>query len=210
MESMNIATVALQLEMTGKHGSRTMDFSDNLENYAHFFNRVVDYLHDTDLHTLTLNSTFESRRNHIEWIMSFSEHVLYKIPMVPPEYLSPMLLLIHEAVSNAIYHGNLCVPDAIRTSRTFHEYEQDLAAARPELLNRQATMKLLLFRDHGELTMTDSGNGFDYQRELDRDHPPSPDREMGRGIYILKQTADEIRFQNNGKTLHVRKNWRQQ
>ncbi|NOY22442.1 MAG: ATP-binding protein [Acidobacteria bacterium] len=209
MENMETATVALQLEMTGKHGPRTLDFSDNLENYAHFFNRVVDYLHDTALQSLILASTFESRRSHIEWIMSFSEHVLYKIPMVPPEYLSPMLLIIHEAVSNAVYHGNLCVPDSVRTSKTFHEYEQEVATAHPELLSRQSTMRLFLFHDHGELSISDSGKGFDYQSELDRDQPPSPESEMGRGIYILKQTADEICFQDNGKTLHVRKNWRQ-
>ncbi|RLE23215.1 MAG: hypothetical protein DRJ08_02870, partial [Acidobacteria bacterium] len=200
---MDTATLALQLEMTGKNGPRILDFNDDLKNYTHFFNRVVDHLHDSNLQVLRLSSTFESRRNHIEWIMSFSEHILYKVPIVPPEYLSPMLLIIHEAVSNAVYHGNLCVPDEIRTSRTFHEYEEELSAGHPELLDRQATLKLSLFHDQGELTITDSGKGFDYQRELDRNHPPSPEREMGRGIYILKQTADEIRFDDNGKTLHV-------
>ena len=209
MECMEIATIALQLEIAANHGSRTLDFSDDLRNYAQFFNRVVDYLHDPDLEKVALTSTFESRRSHIEWIMSFSEHVLFKVPLVPPEYLSPMLLIIHEAVSNAVYHGNLCVPDEIRASKTFHEYEEELAAAHPELLSQQATIKLLLFRDHGDLTITDSGKGFNYQLQLDRDHPPSPESEMGRGIYILKQTADEIRFQDNGKTLRVRKNWRQ-
>ncbi|NOZ13112.1 MAG: ATP-binding protein [Acidobacteria bacterium] len=206
---MNIATVALQLEMTGKYGPKKLNFTDHLANYTHFFNRIVDYLHDPELQTLTLNSTFESRRRHIEWLMSFSEHILYKVPMVPPEFLSPMLLIIHEAVSNAVYHGNLSVPNSIRTRKTFHEYEEELAVAQPKLLERQATLTLRLFRDYGELTITDSGDGFNYQRELNRDAPPSPDREMGRGIYILKQTADEIDFQDNGKTLHVRKNWRQ-
>ncbi len=206
---MNVATVALQLEMTGKYGPKKLDFSDNLANYTHFFNRIVDYLHDPGLYTLTLNSTFESRRQHIEWLMSFSEHILYKVPMVPPEFLSPMLLIIHEAVSNAVYHGNLSVPDSIRTKRTFREYEEELALLRPELLERKAIFALRLFRDYGELVITDSGEGFNYQRELNRNTPPSPDREMGRGIYILKQTADEINFRDNGKTLHVRKNWRQ-
>jgi len=209
MKYMETATIALRLQIAGRYGPRTLDFSDDLRNYTQFFNRVVDYLHDNDLETVELASTFESRRNHIEWVMSFSEHVLFKVPLVPPEYLSPMLLIIHEAVSNAVYHGNLSVPDDIRASKTFHEYEEELAAAHPELLNRQATMKLLLFRDHGELTISDSGQGFNYQLQLDRDHPPSPESEMGRGIYILKQTADEIRFQDNGKTLSVRKNWRE-
>ena len=206
---METATIALHLEMTGEHGSRSLDFSDKLENYAHFFNEVADHLHESGLLALEFTSTFESRRTHIEWVMSFSEHILHKIHMVPPESLSPMLLIIHEAVSNAVYHGNLNVPDEIRASKTFHEYEQDLETAHPETLSRQATIKLRLFPDHGELTLTDSGKGFDYHRELARNHPPSPEREMGRGIYILKQTADEIRFQDNGKTLYVRKNWRQ-
>ena len=194
--------------MAGKYGSRTLHFKDELKNYAHFFNHIVDYLREPELQALILHSTFESRRTHIEWIMSFSEHILYKIPMVPPEHLSPMLLIIHEAVSNAVYHGNLSVPDSIRTSKSFHEYEEELAEAHPELLERQAVFTLRLCDDYGELTITDSGEGFDYQREMNREHPPSPESEMGRGIYILRQTADEMRFDDNGKTLHVRKNWR--
>ncbi len=205
---MNTATVAIQLEMTGRYGKRTLDFRDKLENYAHFFSHIVDYLHSSELQGIVLLSTFESRRHHIEWLMSLSEHILYKIPMVPAESLSPMLLIIHEAVSNAVYHGNLSVPDTIRTRKSFREYEEELETANPELLTRQAVLKLRLFSEYGDLTITDSGNGFDYQRELNRNQPPSPEREMGRGIFILKKTADEIRFDDNGKTLYVRKNWR--
>lgn len=205
---METATIAIHLETGTDSGARELAFHDKLENRIQLFDRIAKHVADPAIDKIVLNSIFESRCDHIEWIMAIVERILYQSRLVPAQELSHMLLIIHEAVSNAIYHGNLRVPDPVRLQKSFREFEKELERHYPKALEQTADLHLLLTHEVGELTISDSGGGFDYRRELNRVDPPSPDMEMGRGIYLLKQTVDEIRFTDNGKTLFVRKKWR--
>lgn len=188
--------------------SPLVTFQDDLCNHAGLFRTIIPSLSDSELEQVTLKSRFESRSSHIESIMSFVEHLLHKTPLIPAEELSGMMLIIHESVSNAVYHGNLKVPEPVRIHKSFPEYEAELESSNPELLAKTVDLTLRITRTQASVIISDSGGGFDYERELNRLAPPEPDRETGRGIFLLKQTVDEITFQDNGETLHLTKIWR--
>jgi serine/threonine-protein kinase RsbW len=49
----------------------------------------------------------------------------------------------------------------------------------------------------------DCGNGFDYENLPDPTAPENLLKENGRGIFLMKNLADEVLFENNGNTVHL-------
>lgn len=201
--------ITIQLENRGTSGNgKPVTFSDRLCNHAGLFRTVMPSLAEKDLVKIYLQTRFESRCRDIEAIMSFVEHLLHRTVLVPAEELSQVMLVIHEAVSNAVYHGNLRVPETVRIQKSFPEYESELSLTDPDLLSRTVDLTITITVDHVSVTISDCGGGFDHEKEMNRIHPPEPEKETGRGIFLLKQTVDEITFHDNGETLHLKKFWR--
>lgn len=90
-----------------------------------------------------------------------------------------MLISLTEAVNNAIIHGN----------------KQD----------RSKTVSIKLSRMGGGIAVqvSDQGRGFNYQALPD---PTSPERICecgGRGVFLMNQLCDKIRYKNGGSTVEM-------
>jgi serine/threonine-protein kinase RsbW len=81
-----------------------------------------------------------------------------------------MLVAITEAVNNAIYHGNKGNPD------------------------KQVKISYLLDNDKIAFYIADEGSGFDYFNIPDPTAPENIDKPNGRGIFLMKQLADQLIF----------------
>lgn len=59
---------------------------------------------------------------------------------------------------------------------------------------------------HAEVTVVDEGPGFDPESVLDPTRPENRDRSHGRGLFLLRALADEVRFNERGNavTLTIR------
>jgi serine/threonine-protein kinase RsbW len=90
-----------------------------------------------------------------------------------------MLVAITEAVNNAIYHGNKGNPD------------------------KQVKISYLLDNDKIAFYIADEGSGFDYFNIPDPTAPENIDKPNGRGIFLMKQLADQLIFSDNGKTVEL-------
>ncbi len=91
-----------------------------------------------------------------------------------------ILISLTEAVTNAIVHGNCKEEDK--------------------------EVKVRLRQEKGVLAfrVSDEGHGFDFNNLPD---PTSPDNLCkcgGRGVFLMRQLADNIRFYNNGSTVEMR------
>jgi serine/threonine-protein kinase RsbW len=82
-----------------------------------------------------------------------------------------------EALSNAILRGNR--EDPFKQVRV-----------RAELLPTRI-----------RLTIEDEGDGFDPSIMPPSDAPPSIDDDRGRGLFIIRQLADEVQFSERGNTI---------
>lgn len=86
-----------------------------------------------------------------------------------------MLIAVTEAVNNAIHHGNQDNPDKfVRVG-----FESD--------------NNLLIF------SVADEGNGFDPGSLPDPTDPSNLNKVSGRGVFLMSQLTDSIKFEDNGR-----------
>lgn len=86
-----------------------------------------------------------------------------------------ILIAVTEAVNNAIYHGN---------------------EGNPEKYIK------IGFESGGnniKFSIADEGNGFDYTNLPDPTDPLYIDKPNGRGVFLMKNLADQVEFNNNGQ-----------
>jgi len=96
-----------------------------------------------------------------------------------PKVYPNILITLTEAVSNAIHHGN----------------------------NADVNKKIAIWCRirHSKITfkISDEGKGFNHKKLPDPTSPERIDKENGRGVYIMKQLSDKLRFSNNGRTVEI-------
>jgi len=119
-------------------------------------------------------------------------------------------LAIHEAVANAVLHGALGVghygldknPDLGRYNRHLIEALED-----PALANQPVLVRARMGSDAVEVTVADSGPGFDIPvrqaRGGDPDAPQSGSdaTHFGRGLNLIAGIASSYRFEDGGRRI---------
>lgn len=86
-----------------------------------------------------------------------------------------ILIAVTEAVNNAIYHGNKGNPD------------------KSVQIGFENNDKKITF------SVSDEGQGFDYDSLPDPTDPNNIDKINGRGVFLMKHLADKVEFNQNGK-----------
>ena len=97
------------------------------------------------------------------------------------DYYGNILIAITEAVNNAIDHGNKRDTSKIVTI----DYSEDAS---------------------GEIffMIKDQGDGFDYNNLPDPTDPKNLEKPDGRGIFLMKNLADEVSFDDNGTAVNIK------
>ena len=90
-----------------------------------------------------------------------------------------IMIAVTESVNNAIRHGN------------------DLQN------NKNVLITLHLEQDIITFTIQDQGNGFDYENLPDPTSPENLDKPGGRGIFLMKHLADEVKFKDQGRVVQL-------
>ncbi len=90
-----------------------------------------------------------------------------------------ILIAVTEAVNNAICHGNKNDPD---------KFVQ---------IGFQSSDKQLIF------SIKDEGPGFDFENLPDPTDPANLEKINGRGVFLMKNLADNIEFHNRGEEVSL-------
>jgi anti-sigma regulatory factor (Ser/Thr protein kinase) len=113
-----------------------------------------------------------------------------------------LLVALHEAITNAIVHGNLGVSSELKEQGN-SVFAEALAqrASDPALANRTVDIVVDLNGDVCQWLITDQGNGFDVERVLARCMSDDPEVLLasGRGILMMKSFLDDVRFDLGGR-----------
>jgi serine/threonine-protein kinase RsbW len=96
------------------------------------------------------------------------------------EVYGNMLVSMVEAVNNAIIHGNKL--DESKTVKIEYEIKDGY----------------FIF------SVKDCGNGFDYNNIPDPTSPENIEKPHGRGIFLIKNLVDELKFEDNGSKMCVK------
>lgn len=90
-----------------------------------------------------------------------------------------VLIAVTEAVNNAIIHGN-CFASEKKVKVSVGEIHQQIC-----------------------FTISDEGKGFDYENLPDPTAPENIEKENGRGIFLIKNLADDMHFEAPGNVIHI-------
>jgi serine/threonine-protein kinase RsbW len=90
-----------------------------------------------------------------------------------------VLIAVSEAVNNAIQHGNKNNPDA------------------------KVEIKVANQNDTFCIQVKDEGKGFSYEDLPDPTAPENLFKDSGRGVFLMKNLADEVEFLNTGSTVNL-------
>ena len=96
---------------------------------------------------------------------------------VNEDYYGNILIALTEAVNNAIHHGNKSNPN-----KEVH----------------------IIFNADGSVlkfTIKDDGPGFDFENLPDPTDPQNIEKPHGRGVFLMRNLADEIEFNDEGATV---------
>jgi serine/threonine-protein kinase RsbW len=85
-----------------------------------------------------------------------------------------ILVAITEAVNNAIYHGNKANP------------------------KKNIDIYFKSFPDRITFIVEDEGTGFSYDNLPDPTNPENIENPNGRGVFLMRNLADKVTFENNG------------
>lgn len=95
------------------------------------------------------------------------------------DHFGNVLIAVTEATNNAIHHGNL------------DDKNKKVA------ISVKRTVKDLCF------VVKDEGSGFNFNDLPDPTAPENIEKENGRGIFLMKSLADDVKFEKNGSEVHV-------
>ena len=98
-----------------------------------------------------------------------------------PEGVSDVETALREALANAIIHGN-------------HEDPR-----------KHVRVRCRCNPDEVSIAVKDEGQGFDIDKVADPTAPENIGSVHGRGIYLMKAFMDEVRFEEGGVVVHMRK-----
>jgi len=119
-----------------------------------------------------------------------------------------ILLALREALSNAIYHGNLEVSSDLRESdggvREFNEEVERRCELSP-YKERKVRVQYELTNEFVEYVIIDEGPGFDFGSLPDPKDPENFFKKSGRGLLIIKIHMDEVEWRSPGNFLRLKK-----
>ena len=116
-------------------------------------------------------------------------------------------MAIREALSNALYHGNLEIPSDIREERGIKGFNEEIEKRIKDdkYRHRLVTIHYELKKEYVEYIIEDEGNGFDYESLSDPRDPENFMKDSGRGLLIIRIHMDEVTWSNGGRCIRMRK-----
>ena len=121
-----------------------------------------------------LSITLPSTRDEIPRVNDFAQQVNETVQM-EEERFNSFQLALSEAVTNAIVHGNKEDP------------------------SKKVQIIALLENDHLYISVEDEGEGFDPSELPDPLDNQNLLKEGGRGVFLMRQYADKVRFKEDGR-----------
>ncbi|MDR3696808.1 ATP-binding protein [Mucilaginibacter sp.] len=128
----------------------------------------------SEMYTLQLPSKQES----ITLLENLIEEIADK-HKISEDTFANMMTSLSEAAINAIVHGNKLDP------------------AKKVIINAEIENRRIIW------TVTDEGEGFDYNNLADPTSPENLENLTGRGVFIMKHLADQCIFNTKGNEVEL-------
>lgn len=132
-----------------------------------------------NVYTQNVNQiNFSSKVENLSLVEKFIDDVCEE-NKVNQDFYGNILIALTEAVNNAIFHGN-----------------SSDASKKVTVSYRQNANGLAFF-------VEDQGKGFDYNTLPDPTDPDNIEKPNGRGVFLMKNLADQVEFHDNGRKVEI-------
>jgi serine/threonine-protein kinase RsbW len=122
--------------------------------------------------------TFASVKENVSLVERFVDEIC-QFYNIGDENYGNILVAVTEAVNNAIFHGNRLDPD--KSIKFFYENKENNLC----------------------FTVEDEGNGYNPDTLPDPTDPSNLEVPHGRGVFLMKQLTDDIKFFNEGRKVEM-------
>jgi CheY-like chemotaxis protein/anti-sigma regulatory factor (Ser/Thr protein kinase) len=130
------------------------------------------------------------------------EHNLERMHLCEPSGLVLVGVALHEALTNAVLHGNLELSSELRETDEKEYYR--LAAerrAQPPWCNRRVFVSATLTPQEAVFIIRDEGEGFDPELLPDPTDPANLGRASGRGLLLIQTFMDRVEHNERGNQI---------
>jgi anti-sigma regulatory factor (Ser/Thr protein kinase) len=109
---------------------------------------------------------------------------------------------MHEALTNAILHGNLELQSTLKEQdeKAFYRLAQE-RRREPPYSDRRVTVELKLSRPEAVFVVRDEGHGFDPATLPDPTDPANLGRVHGRGLLLIHTFMDRVQHNDKGNEI---------
>ncbi len=135
-------------------------------------------------------------------LVSYLEECLLRMKICEQAGLILLGVALHEALTNAIFHGNLELSSSIKEQDEKRFYS--LAAERRGQFpyrDRRVFLSTLLTRDQVTFVVRDDGPGFDPSLLPDPTDPSNLERVSGRGLLLIQTFMDHVTHNDKGNQI---------
>ena len=128
--------------------------------------------------TMEKTITIQSKLDNISHIEKLVDEISEECKLTSDLY-GKVLIATIEAVNNSIVHGNK--------------------------LDSSKTVEIAVRIDDSRINIyvKDQGPGFDYNNVPDPTKPENIENVSGRGVFLMRNLADDISFRNNGSVVEL-------
>src|SRR5579872_1375388 len=155
--------------------------------------------------TVTAEHTSLQFPGQPEWIAPAVEYLARKAVLCgacQEARLSKVTIALHEALTNAVIHGNLELSSDLK-ERDDNVFAEALAARAtdPVLRARMVDVRIDYDGTCCRWTITDQGKGFDVQRVLRCAAGDGPEAILasGRGVLLMRAFLDDVQYEEGGR-----------
>lgn len=113
-----------------------------------------------------------------------------------------------EALTNAVYHGNLELDSRLREEESGSELYHQLAAERcliEPFSRREVTIQTEVSDTEIQILVCDEGPGFDLSQIPDPTDPENLEKASGRGLMLIFTFMDEVKHNTTGNAIKMTK-----
>lgn len=137
-----------------------------------------------------------------EALVEHLQNDLQRLDFCDENILTQVGTALMEALSNAIYHGNLELDSKIReTSMADYRALAAQRAAESPYKERRVHVTARLTRDVAFYSVRDEGPGFDVDSLPDPTNPENLLRASGRGVVLIRTFMDEVTYNDTGNEI---------
>jgi CheY-like chemotaxis protein/anti-sigma regulatory factor (Ser/Thr protein kinase) len=159
--------------------------------------RVLDALTQNEL-----NFVLDNDPALIPPLVNYLEGALIDLKITEPGGLMLLGVALHEALTNAIFHGNLGLGSELRETdeRRYYELARERRIQEP-YRDRRVYVTARLTRYEATFEVRDEGQGFDPSSLLDPTDPANLEKVSGRGLLLIRTFMDRVEHNDVGNRI---------